>query len=73
MNMTDIGLSGDVARVLKVSRTRVRHLVLTRRLHPIARTPSGYLIFDMSDVERLEAKRRAALAVTKQPASTASK
>ena len=67
MTMTDIGMSGDVARALKVSRTRVRHLVLARRLQPIARTPSGYLIFDMSAVERLEAERRAALAVTSSP------
>ena len=55
----NLGMSGDVARVLRVSRTRVRFLVLDGRLRPVEHTIRGVSLFDMADVERLRAERAA--------------
>ena len=57
---TSLLLRGDVARLLGVSRTRVRHLILGGRLRVAGRTLRGVQLFDVADVEalRLERERR---------------
>ena len=56
---SDFLLSGDVARTLGVSYTRVQQLILRGRLRAVARTAGGIRLFTRADVERLrEARER---------------
>ncbi len=49
--------TGDVLRMLNVSREGVFYFIRTRQLRIAARTPSGQSLFDPREVERFAAER----------------
>jgi hypothetical protein len=49
--------SGDVARILNVSREGVFYLLRRGRLRPVGRTRRGVLLYDPIAVERLREQR----------------
>jgi excisionase family DNA binding protein len=49
--------SGDAAKLLRISRERVRQLVAAGRLPPLAVTVGGFLLFAADDVFRLRDER----------------
>jgi MerR-like DNA binding protein len=56
-DMTIFIESGDVQRMLGVSREGVFYLMRRGRLRPVARTRRGVWLFDASGVERLRVER----------------